>query len=68
MMQKQVHGKEGGVIMREKEREMSLEDQDDLLVIDENTIYEIDMHCMKCRQQSHWTEGKVPVKEKRSRK
>ena len=54
--------------MKKKERETFREEGEDVLVIEDNTIYEIDMHCMKCRQQSHWTEGKVPVKEKRSRK
>lgn len=45
---------------REKENE-------DILVIDENTIYEIDMNCMKCKTENcHKEEKKREKYEKKA--
>ena len=37
--------------MKKKERETFREEGEDVLVIEDNTIYEIDKHCMKCKQR-----------------
>ena len=43
--------------MKRKDREIFQNEEKDVLVIEDNTIYEIDMHCMKCKQkQEEWEE------------
>lgn len=55
--------KRGGMIVKKKEKEIFHEEGEDVLVIDENTIYEIDMHCVKCKQKTEETKEKQMEKK-----
>lgn len=50
--------------MKKKERETFQEEGEDVLVIEDNTIYEIDMHCMRCKQNIERLEEKQMLKKR----
>ena len=56
-MQALITKREEELCVKKKDREMFQNEEKDVLVIEDNTIYEIDMHCMKCKQkQEEWEE------------
>lgn len=48
--------RKGGVSMERK--------KDGIVIIDENTIYEIDTECMECRNYYRWKENKWEQRER----